>query len=267
MEEDVAPQKCSARIRSLSDSHVSLMRDRPSNNACATIQSIKGDDGTKITKYQWYHAKKEEQCLDSDPKYQSIKASSAHSTPTNKKESKGSSSKTKLSTVSAALSQDLKGASTVSAAQSKDLKTPAQREIQIQLEERARDTPLSPSSWYAQTYEQQSHLPKEALDALHELTVMQADAQLKREDLMTHKVTAQLYPFIPFDDDGNVTSLGSILHSQGMCKPCAFVKKNRCHKKDLCLHCHFEHDIPQSTCSRKSKSRRMRLRCANSGYH
>jgi hypothetical protein len=39
-----------------------------------------------------------------------------------------------------------------------------------------------------------------------------------------------------------------------------FWKKDRCRKKDLCLFCHFEHEIPKPSCSRKSKSKR--ARCA-----
>lgn len=116
----------------------------------------------------------------------------------------------------------------------------------------------SPSS-YAYSNALPRQVPIEAQEALHKLTELVAEENLRREDLVTNEVTAQLYPFIPYDDEGNVTSLGSILHAHGGCKPCAFWKRDRCHKKDLCLFCHFEHDIPKPACSRKSKSRRMRL--------
>jgi len=86
----------------------------------------------------------------------------------------------------------------------------------------------------------------EALEALQMLREREAEERFTREDLMNCDVSKQLYPAIPVDDKGNVTSLGSILHAEGTCKPCAFswkrsVKKDRCYKKDLCLYCHFEH--------------------------
>jgi hypothetical protein len=127
-------------------------------------------------------------------------------------------------------------------------------------------SPLSStaSSWYDQLYEEQYEVPEEVLEALHELTNVAAEEQLKREDIMNYKVTEQLYPYIPVDDQGLVTSLGSILHALDACKPCAFLKKDRCHKKDLCLYCHFEHGgpNPKPACTRKSKSKRMRMRLA-----
>jgi hypothetical protein len=106
-------------------------------------------------------------------------------------------------------------------------------------------------------------LPSEALDALQKLKEMVAEEHLKREDLVTNEVTAQLYPYIPIDDEDNVTSLGTILHASGACKPCMFWKKGRCHKKDLCLYCHCdsEHAISKPGGHvRLSKSKRLRLR-------
>lgn len=148
-------------------------------------------------------------------------------------------------------------------------------------------TSPSPSSWYNQTYEdqvEQPQVPSYAIEALHKLTDLVAAEQWKREDLASNQVTAQLYPFIPLNEEGEVTSLGSILHFDGVCKPCAFVKKDRCHKKDLCVYCHFDHDSSNSTStpaasttcrsptSRKSKAKRMsvarqrRQQEPNSGY-
>lgn len=122
----------------------------------------------------------------------------------------------------------------------------------------------APFSLYQQPLPEQPQVPRQALEALHKLTDQVAEEHLKREDLMTNEVTSQLYPFIPYDEEGNVTSLGSILHAEGSCKPCVFWKKDRCRKKDLCLFCHFEHEIPKPACSRKSKSKRMR--CARRSY-
>jgi len=122
-------------------------------------------------------------------------------------------------------------------------------------------SPTSKTSWYDQSLEEQSKVPSEAIEALNKLAVVVDKERLKREDLMIHEVTAQLYSFIPFNDEGEVMSLGSILHSEGVCKPCAFFKADRCHKKDVCMHCHFDHEIAKakSSCSRKSKSKRLRL--------
>lgn len=110
----------------------------------------------------------------------------------------------------------------------------------------------------ASTYSSYS-TPVEILDMLEKLTQMVGIERYKREDLVSHELTPVLYPYIPLEE-GNITSLGSILHLEGNCKPCAFLKKDRCHKKDLCLYCHFAHNItaPKSSCFRKSKKKRMR---------
>jgi len=129
-----------------------------------------------------------------------------------------------------------------------------------QIDQKASETPIamaSPASWYDQTHQEELQIPDEALEALQTLQGLAIRDNLKREDLMTIEATSQLYPYIPFDDEGKVTSLGTILHAEGLCKPCAFFKKDRCHKKDLCLYCHFDHDLAKPT--RKSKSRRVRL--------
>merc|ERR1712118_424883 len=85
-------------------------------------------------------------------------------------------------------------------------------------------------------------LKEEVLDALQKLTDLDAEERMKREDIEQLDVTELLCPFIPVDDEGNSTSLGSILHAEGTCKPCAFLKKDRCRRKDLCLYCHIEHE-------------------------
>lgn len=100
----------------------------------------------------------------------------------------------------------------------------------------------------------------EVLESLQQLTDLAAKEQLTREDLEKNEVTDHLYPYIPFNDEGDITSLGSILHAEGACKPCVFLKKDRCHKKDLCLYCHFEHDVKQPNGG--SKHARIRKRRA-----
>lgn len=113
---------------------------------------------------------------------------------------------------------------------------------------------------------QKHHVPVEVLDVLGKLTQLVGDEHWKREDLANHAATPILYPHIPLDEEGSITSLGSILHFEGTCKPCAFLKKDRCHKKDLCLYCHFGHevDVPKPARFRKSKKKRMRQAKQNS---
>jgi hypothetical protein len=116
---------------------------------------------------------------------------------------------------------------------------------------------IQSSSWYIQPREEQVQVHGETVKALRNLTDLVLEGNLRREDLMVHEITAQVYPFIPYDHEGKVTSLGSILHAESACNPCAFFQKDRCHKKDLCLYCHFKHDISKPPSTRKSKQKRM----------
>jgi hypothetical protein len=124
------------------------------------------------------------------------------------------------------------------------------------------------NSWADQDHEQ--HVPAEVFETLEKLTQIVSDEHYTREDLENHEAVQILYPYIPLDEEGNVTSMGSILHFEGSCKPCAFIKKDRCHKKDLCIYCHLAHDLaaPKTTRFRKSKKKRMRQHrqmCAQQG--
>jgi len=116
--------------------------------------------------------------------------------------------------------------------------------------------PLSPASI---SHQEDSQVPSEVFEALQSLTDLVEEQKLKREDLMNNEIVEQLYPYIPVDDEGCATSLGSLLHAEGVCKPCAFLKKNRCHKGELCVYCHFEHESKDTHIApRKSKKKRMR---------
>lgn len=54
---------------------------------------------------------------------------------------------------------------------------------------------------------------------------------------------------VPVDEDGKATSIGSVDHHTGRCKPCLFVHTNiGCQKSHACQFCHFVH-------KRKNKSR------------
>jgi len=253
-EDEALPNEGSARIRSLSDSEMPARRARQKESGgCATIQRLTAGDGTKVTKYQWYKPA-DKQGSSSDSKHQSITASSP------------------VAKTAATLNKAKKPSGT--------LESPAALEKRLQASERKRDTKeetsmisptTSPSgkvSWYSQTYEE-DHLASPVFDgaafeALHKLKVLQDNEQLKKQGPMSNKHISQLRPFIPLDHGGNVTSLGSILHAEGACKPCAFWTKDRCLKKDSCLHCHFAHD--NSSPAKQSKAKYVPPAMRKSGY-
>jgi hypothetical protein len=110
--------------------------------------------------------------------------------------------------------------------------------------------------------ERQGKLPVQILEMLfEELTDLVEEHKLTREDMLKYEVTEQLCPYIPVDEEDQKMSLGSMWHLSGACKPCAFLKRDRCHKRDLCLFCHFTHEDfepKKKTVSRKSKSTRKR---------
>lgn len=69
---------------------------------------------------------------------------------------------------------------------------------------------------------------------------------------------------IPRDEQGHVTSVGSINHfstdgSVEQCNPCVFWYKSRCTKGILCNHCHFVHKGQKSKRLRASKHSRQRM--------
>eukprot|EP00441_Pelagodinium_beii_P036682 CAMPEP_0197627010 /NCGR_PEP_ID=MMETSP1338-20131121/5745_1 /TAXON_ID=43686 ORGANISM="Pelagodinium beii, Strain RCC1491" /NCGR_SAMPLE_ID=MMETSP1338 /ASSEMBLY_ACC=CAM_ASM_000754 /LENGTH=205 /DNA_ID=CAMNT_0043197619 /DNA_START=55 /DNA_END=672 /DNA_ORIENTATION=- len=46
---------------------------------------------------------------------------------------------------------------------------------------------------------------------------------------------------IPRNENGDLTSAGSIKHASGQCVPCIFWFRGQCRKKLNCTHCHFIH--------------------------
>eukprot|EP00746_Dinoflagellata_sp_MGD_P032670 gnl/MRDRNA2_/MRDRNA2_177883_c0_seq1.p1 gnl/MRDRNA2_/MRDRNA2_177883_c0~~gnl/MRDRNA2_/MRDRNA2_177883_c0_seq1.p1 ORF type:complete len:287 (+),score=48.31 gnl/MRDRNA2_/MRDRNA2_177883_c0_seq1:80-940(+) len=67
---------------------------------------------------------------------------------------------------------------------------------------------------------------------------------------------------VPRDTKGNLTSIGSIMHSKEpfatQCRPCIFWNKGRCSKGEVCLHCHFRHPNVEGKKLRASKGTRIR---------
>jgi len=81
----------------------------------------------------------------------------------------------------------------------------------------------------------------------------QQQCQYTAEDL------ALLYARIPKDDHGNLTSIGSIAHVVGECKPCLFVHTGTgCQSGAHCDFCHFVHK--RKTKPRPCKGKRDRYR-------
>jgi len=75
------------------------------------------------------------------------------------------------------------------------------------------------------------------------------------EDL--HKLQVQgVLTKIPRNDEGNLSSLGSLQHFQGNCLPCIFWFKNQCRKGLTCKHCHFRH--PGQKAKRHKPNKRAR---------
>lgn len=65
---------------------------------------------------------------------------------------------------------------------------------------------------------------------------------------------------VPVDEAGNATSVGSILHEEGTCKPCVFAHSERkeCQNGIQCVFCHFAHAPKRRL--RFCKKRRMELK-------
>jgi len=78
--------------------------------------------------------------------------------------------------------------------------------------------------------------------------------------------------FIPHEDiggvKGQVTSVGSIPHllrpCGTMCKPCCAIRRDKCHRGEQCMHCHFFHcrnDLRrESTKHRRDRRKRDKMK-------
>eukprot|EP00928_Gymnodinium_smaydae_P038314 TRINITY_DN26458_c0_g2_i1.p1 TRINITY_DN26458_c0_g2~~TRINITY_DN26458_c0_g2_i1.p1 ORF type:complete len:235 (+),score=20.52 TRINITY_DN26458_c0_g2_i1:83-706(+) len=65
-----------------------------------------------------------------------------------------------------------------------------------------------------------------------------------------------VYDMIPRDREGEITSVGSVLHGSGSCVPCLFFYRNSCKRELGCSCCHIAHAGGVSTLLRRSKQRR-----------
>jgi len=71
---------------------------------------------------------------------------------------------------------------------------------------------------------------------------------------------AHLFGQIPRDEDGRLTSIGSISHEVGACHPCAFWFKGVCGNAALCRSCHYVHAGQRGRRLRRSKQARKRMK-------
>lgn len=85
-----------------------------------------------------------------------------------------------------------------------------------------------------------------------------------------HQYSASAAPFVPLESasplwqteeeetvnlaDGVLPSIGSVGHSDGSCKRCAFFPKGRCQNGENCEHCHFDHVGRKRLRTRKPRS-------------
>ncbi|CAE7445809.1 CCB1, partial [Symbiodinium necroappetens] len=65
---------------------------------------------------------------------------------------------------------------------------------------------------------------------------------------------------VPLDEDGRMTSIGSTLHAEGECRPCAFLSSIRrpCRNGAACLFCHFSHEARYKLRLGRRKRKEMR---------
>ena len=68
---------------------------------------------------------------------------------------------------------------------------------------------------------------------------------------------------IPRNDKQELTSVGSIGHSEGNCTPCLFWFRSSCSKGIKCDYCHFKHKGQRNKRIRPSRQTRERMRVWN----
>eukprot|EP00746_Dinoflagellata_sp_MGD_P021255 gnl/MRDRNA2_/MRDRNA2_14958_c0_seq1.p1 gnl/MRDRNA2_/MRDRNA2_14958_c0~~gnl/MRDRNA2_/MRDRNA2_14958_c0_seq1.p1 ORF type:complete len:251 (-),score=50.03 gnl/MRDRNA2_/MRDRNA2_14958_c0_seq1:828-1580(-) len=81
-------------------------------------------------------------------------------------------------------------------------------------------------------------------------------------EMILAQETSEIRKYIPFDKQGNLTSIGSLMHFKEevstQCKPCIFWAKGRCGKGSMCFHCHYKHPNVEGKRLRASKATRER---------
>ncbi|CAJ1393608.1 unnamed protein product [Effrenium voratum] len=80
------------------------------------------------------------------------------------------------------------------------------------------------------------------------------------EEAKPPPLEAEILEEIPLDEEGQLTSIGSVLHGSGECRPCAFLGSERrpCSNGAACLFCHLPHDPRRKVRLGRRKRREMR---------
>lgn len=99
-------------------------------------------------------------------------------------------------------------------------------------------TAASSSESLVEQLHREAHVPLGELQDLHQQGVLQ---------------------LIPINDEGKVSSIGSIGHAAGECSPCLFWLKKSCGKGIHCQYCHIRHKGQKKKRIRPSKQARMQM--------
>lgn len=65
---------------------------------------------------------------------------------------------------------------------------------------------------------------------------------------------------VPRNDQGEISSIGSILHASNTCSPCLFWFRKSCSKSIQCGYCHFRHAGQKNKRIRPSRKARLQMR-------
>eukprot|EP00418_Pyrodinium_bahamense_P009806 CAMPEP_0179105752 /NCGR_PEP_ID=MMETSP0796-20121207/49128_1 /TAXON_ID=73915 /ORGANISM="Pyrodinium bahamense, Strain pbaha01" /LENGTH=291 /DNA_ID=CAMNT_0020803745 /DNA_START=33 /DNA_END=908 /DNA_ORIENTATION=+ len=68
----------------------------------------------------------------------------------------------------------------------------------------------------------------------------------------------EVLALFPRGQDGELLSVGSLRHGEGLCTPCLFEKMHACHRGVHCEYCHFPHEVQKKKTRRPSMKKRRR---------
>mmetsp|Transcript_9685 Transcript_9685/g.30139 ORF Transcript_9685/g.30139 Transcript_9685/m.30139 type:complete len:316 (-) Transcript_9685:51-998(-) len=106
----------------------------------------------------------------------------------------------------------------------------------------------------------QPQLPPDVVARCDELVLqLHGELGVPVEDLIALDAQGLLRQ-IPRNAEGEMTSVGSVLHATGECSPCVFWFKNSCSKSIKCSYCHFMHRGQKNKRIRPSKQTRMQMK-------
>ncbi|CAE6954114.1 unnamed protein product [Symbiodinium sp. CCMP2592] len=91
-----------------------------------------------------------------------------------------------------------------------------------------------------------------------EVLTAASDAEIMPEP--PRELSDEALRLVPLDEDGKLTSIGSTLHAEGECRPCAFLSSIRrpCRNGAACLFCHFSHEARYKLRLGRRKRKEMR---------